>query len=152
MVEVMKIILTSFKRSHAHTAALSAPSPAAGHHQPTPLLETPGYSLASLGQSLVGSLLLSPGSWCTQGFVCDLQKEVGQRLTVLPREGTGHSKQPLPTTQKKTLHTDNTRWSILKNQTDYVLCSQRWSSSIQSAKTRPGAVCCSDHECLIAKF
>ena len=31
-----------------------------------PLLETPGYSQASLGQSLVGSLLLSPGSWCTQ--------------------------------------------------------------------------------------
>ena len=31
MVEVMKIMVTSFKRSHAHTAALSAPSPAAGH-------------------------------------------------------------------------------------------------------------------------
>ena len=72
-------------------------------------------------------------------FGLEVQNEAGQRLTVLPREGTGHSKQPLPTTQKKTLHTDNTRWSILKNQTDYVLCSQRWSSSIQSAKTRPGA-------------
>ena len=35
-------------------------------HQPTPLLETPGYLQASLGQSLVGSLLLSPGSWCTR--------------------------------------------------------------------------------------
>ena len=40
----------------------------------------------------------------------------------------------------------------MKNQTDYVLCSQRWSSSIQSAKTRPGADCGSDHEFLIAKF
>ena len=40
----------------------------------------------------------------------------------------------------------------MKNQTDYVLCSQRWSSSIQSAKTRPGADCDSDHELLIAKF
>ena len=40
----------------------------------------------------------------------------------------------------------------MKNQTDYVLCSQRWSSSIQSAKTRPGADCGSDHELLIAKF
>ena len=40
------------------------PNPAAGHHQPTPLLETPGYSLASLGQSLVGhcSFLLGPGA------------------------------------------------------------------------------------------
>ena len=34
---------------------------------------------------------------------------------------------------------------------DYILCSQRWRSSIQSAKTRPGADCGSDHE-LIAKF
>ena len=28
-----------------------------------------GHSRASLGQSLVGSLLLSHGSWCAQGFV-----------------------------------------------------------------------------------
>ena len=37
-----------------------------------------------------------------------------------------------------------------RNQIDYILCSQR--SSIQSAKTRPGADCGSDHELLIAKF
>ena len=48
---------------------LSAPNPVAGHCQPTSPPETPGHSRASLGQSLVGSLLLSPGSWCTQGFV-----------------------------------------------------------------------------------
>ena len=78
MVEVMKIMATSFKRSHAHTAALSAPSPAAGHRQPTPPLETPGHSQASLGQSLVGSLLLSPGSWYTQGFVSALKESVSQ--------------------------------------------------------------------------
>ena len=41
------------------------PNPVAGHCQPTPPLETPGHSWESLGQSLVGSLLLSPGSWCT---------------------------------------------------------------------------------------
>ena len=35
---------------------------------------------------------------------------------------------------------------------DYILCSQRWRCSIQSAKTRPGADCGSDHELLIAKF
>ena len=35
---------------------------------------------------------------------------------------------------------------------DYILCSQRWRSSIQSAKTSPGADCGSDHELLIAKF
>ena len=43
-----------------------------------------------------------------------------------------------------------TRWSILKS--DCVLCSQRWGSSIESAKTRPGADCGSDHELHIAKF
>ena len=35
---------------------------------------------------------------------------------------------------------------------DYILCSQRWRSSLQSAKTRPGADCGSDHELLVAKF
>ena len=49
------------------------PDPAAGHHRPTPLPETPGHSQASLGQSLLGSLLLSLGSWCTQGSICALQ-------------------------------------------------------------------------------
>ena len=38
------------------------------------------------------------------------------------------------------------------NQIDYILCSQRWRSSIKSAKTRPGADWGSDHERLIAKF
>ena len=37
-------------------------------------------------------------------------------------------------------------------QIDYILCSQRWRSSIRSAKTRLGADCGSDHELLIAKF
>ena len=51
-----------FKRSHACTVALSDPDPAAGHCQPTPLLETPVHSCASLGQSLLSSLLLlGPG-------------------------------------------------------------------------------------------
>ena len=77
MVELMKIMVTSFKRSHVCTATLSAPDPAAaGHCQHTSPPETPGHSQENLGQSLVGSLLLSPGSWCTQGFVCALQESV----------------------------------------------------------------------------
>ena len=39
-----------------------------------------------------------------------------------------------------------------RNQIDYILCSQRWRISKQSAKTRPGADWGSDHELLIAKF
>ena len=70
---------------------------------------------------------------------------------VLPRKSTGHSKHPLPTTQEKTLHMDITRWSNW-NQIDYILCSQRWRSSIQSGKTKPGVDCGSDHELLITKF
>ena len=35
---------------------------------------------------------------------------------------------------------------------DYILCSQRWRNSIQSAKKRLGANCGSDHELLIAKL
>ena len=55
---------TSFKRSCVRTAALSAPSPAAGHCQPMPPPETPGHSWASLGQALGGhcSFLLGPGA------------------------------------------------------------------------------------------
>ena len=80
MVEVTEIMVISFKRSHASTATLSAPDAAAGHRWPTSLPEIPGHSWASLGQSLVGSLLLSPGSWCTQGFVCALQGSVSPVL------------------------------------------------------------------------
>ena len=76
MLGVMKIMATSFKRAQACTAVLNAPNPAAGHHQPMLPPETPGHSQASLGQSLVGSLLLSSGSWCTQDFVCALQESV----------------------------------------------------------------------------
>ena len=39
-----------------------------------------------------------------------------------------------------------------QNQIDSILCSQRWRSSIQSAKTGLGADCSSNHELLIAKF
>ena len=68
MVEVRKNMVTSFKRPQAHSATLSATDPAAGHCRHTPKLETPGHSQASLGQSLVKSLLLSPESWCTQNL------------------------------------------------------------------------------------
>ena len=70
---------------------------------------------------------------------------------VLPRKCTGHSKHPLPATQEKKLHMDITRWST-QNPIDYILCSQRWKSSILSTKTRPEADCSAEHELLITKF
>ena len=48
-------------------------------------------------------------------FGLEVQNEAGQRLLVLPRERTGHSKHPLPTTQEKSLHKDITRLSIVKS-------------------------------------
>ena len=51
MVEVIKIIVTSFKRYHTGTAAFSAPYIAPGHCQPTlcrRLLDTPGQVRVSL--------------------------------------------------------------------------------------------------------
>ena len=60
---------TSFKRSHAHTATLSAPSPSAGHCQLAPPLENPGHSWASLGQFLARLLLLSPSPGAQVLFV-----------------------------------------------------------------------------------
>ena len=50
----------------------------------------------------------------TGKFDLGVQNETGQKLTVLPRECTGHSKHPLPTTQEKTLHMDIIRCSTLK--------------------------------------
>ena len=94
----------------------------------------------------------SRNTWVTGKFGLRVQNEAGQRLIKFCQENaTGHSKHPLPTTQKKTLHMDSTRCQYW-NQIDYILCSQRWRSSIQSAKTRLGVDCGSDHELLLAKI
>ena len=78
MVEVNGDLLQKVPRTHCYT---QCPSPTAGYRRPTPLPETPGHSRASLGQSLVGSLLLSPGSWCAQSSVCALQESISPFLT-----------------------------------------------------------------------
>ena len=64
----------------------------------------------------------------------------------------GISSQPLTQEHKRRLYTWITPDAQHRNWTDYILCSQRWRSSAQSAKTRPGADCGSDHELLIAKY
>ena len=48
-------------------------------------------------------------------FALGVQNERAKANRILPRECTGHSKHPLPTTQEKTLHMDITRWSTLKS-------------------------------------
>ena len=53
---------------------------------------------------------------------------------------------------KRRLYTWTSPDGQYRNLIDYTLCSQRWRSSIQSAKTTLGADCGSDHELLIARF
>ena len=69
---------------------------------------------------IIGDWNAKVGSQETPGvsgkFGLAMQNETGQRLIeFLPREHTGHSKHPLPTTQKKTLHMDITRWPTPKS-------------------------------------
>ena len=70
---------------------------------------------------------------------------------VLPRERTGLAN-TLFQQHKRRLYTWTSPDGQHRNQADYTLCSQRWRSSIQSAKTRREADCGSDHELSIAKF
>ena len=53
---------------------------------------------------------------------------------------------------KRRLYTWTSSDGQHRNQIDYILCSQRWRSSIESAKARLGADCGSDHEIHTAKF
>ena len=69
---------------------------------------------------IIGDWNAKVGSQETPGvtgkFDLGVQNEAGQRLIeFLPKECTGHSKHPLPTTQGKALHVDITRWSIPKS-------------------------------------
>ena len=70
---------------------------------------------------------------------------------VLSRECTGHSKH-LSQQSKRQFNTWISPNGQCWNQIDYILCSWKLRSSIQSAKIRSGADCGSDHELLIAKF
>ena len=74
-VGVMKIMVASFKRSHAPTAPLSSPHPATVPHRPPPPPGTPGLSRQVWVSHLWGhcSFLLGPG---VQGSVCALQESV----------------------------------------------------------------------------
>ena len=68
---------------------------------------------------IIGDWNAKLGSQETPGvtgrFGLGMWNEAGQRLRVLPRKCTGHSKHPLPTTQEKALHMDITRWSTPKS-------------------------------------
>ena len=97
----------------------------------------------------VGSQVI-PG--ITGKFGLGVQNETGKRLTEFCQENTLVIGNILFKQHKRQLYT----WTSLdgqhQNQIESVLCSWRWRSCIQSAKTRPGADCGLDHQLLITKF
>ena len=78
--------------------------------------------------------------------------EAGQRLIEFRQENTLVIENTLFQQHKRRLYTSTLPEGQHQNQIDYILYSQRWRSSIQSAKTRPGVDCGSGHEVLISKF
>ena len=87
----------------------------------------------------------------TGKFGLGVQSEAGQRLAEFCQENT--------LVIANTLfqqHNKRQPWTLPhgqhQNQIDYILCSQRRRSCIQSAKTRTESDCSSDHQLLITKF
>ena len=78
--------------------------------------------------------------------------EAGQRIIEFCQENALVIANTFFQQHKRRLYTWTSLGGQHQNQIDYILCSQRWRSSIQSTKTRQGADCGSDHELLITKF
>ena len=75
----------------------------------------------------------------TGKFGLGVQNEAGQRLTEFCQENALVTANTLFQQHKRRLYTWTSPDGQHQNQIDYILCSQRWRSSIHSAKTRPGA-------------
>ena len=88
----------------------------------------------------------------TGNFGLGVQNKAGQRLTEFCQERKLVIANTLFQQHKRRLYTRTSPDGQHRNQTDYILCSQRWRSSIESAKTKPGAGYGSDDELIIAKF
>ena len=105
---------------------------------------------------IIGDWNANVGSQETPGvtgkFGNEVRSEAGQRLIEFCQENALVIANTLFQQHKRRLYTWTSPDAHHWNQIDYIHCSQRWRSSIQSTKTRPGADCGSDHELLIAKF
>ena len=81
----------------------------------------------------------------TDKFGLGVQNEEGQRLIEFCQENTLVIANTLLQQHKRRCYTWTSPPRQHGNQIDYILCSERWRSSIQSAKIRLGADCGSDH-------
>ena len=105
---------------------------------------------------IIGDWNAKVGSQETPGvtgkFGLGVQNEAGQRLIEFCQENALVIANTLFQQHKRRLYTWTSPDGWHRNHIDYILCSQKWRSSIQSAKPRPGTDYGSDHELLIAKF
>ena len=85
----------------------------------------------------------------TGKFCLGVPNESGQRLTEFCQENSLVLVNTVFQQHKRRLYTRTWPDGQYRNHIDYILCSQRWRSSIQSAKTRQEADCGSDHEILL---
>ena len=105
---------------------------------------------------IIGDWNAKVGSQETPGvtgkFGLGIWNEAGKRLIEFCQENALVIANTLFQQHKRGLYTWKSSDGQHQNQIEYILCSERWRSSIQSAKTRLGADCGSGHELLIAKF
>ena len=105
-----------------------------------PRTEEPGR-LQSMGSQRVGHYWVTSLHSLTWPWSKKWRSTEANRL--LSREHIGHNKHLFQQNEIQS-YTRIPPNSQYRNQTDYILCSQRWRSSVQSAKSRPGADCGSD--------
>ena len=94
----------------------------------------------------------SRNTWSNRKICLGIWNEAGQRLIEFCKENALVLANTLFQQHKRRLYTWTSPDGQHQNYIDYILCSQRWRSSIQSAKTRLGADSGTDHELLITKF
>ena len=94
----------------------------------------------------------SRNTWSNSKFGLVVQNEAGQKLIEFCQENVPVIANTLFHQNKRRLYTWTSPDGQYQNQIAYILCSQIWRCSIQSAKTRLGGDCGSDHDLLIAKF
>ena len=102
---------------------------------------------------IIGDWNAKVGSQETPGvtgkFGLGIWNEAGKRLIEFCQENALVIANTLFQQHKRRLYTWMSPDGQHRNQIDYIFCSQRWRSTIQSAKTRLGADCGSDHELLL---
>ena len=105
---------------------------------------------------IIGDWNAKVGSQETPGvtgkFGLGIQNEAGHRRIEFCQENALVIANTLFQQHKRRLYTWTSPDGQHQNQINYIICSKRWRSTIQSTKTRQGADCGSDYELLINKF